>query len=367
MKPKTMILMVVAIGCGLGASYMTSRLLAERGKQAEPEETVKVLVAKQKIASWSLIKEPEQLFEQKDFPTSVAPRKALAEFSQVKGQRLNKTLDPDKPVSEDDLLSPQARGVAELMEPGQRAISVQVNAVSGISGFVLPGSRVDVVATVRSPETATKTILQYMLVLAVDAHTQRNADTPHIASQTVTLAAKPQEASRLILAANLGELRLVLRNPDDTARVRNTTLKPSDLDRPLEMDPGSSEAEERRPGNGLVKVPTDLPPLPKEGSAPPPAAETPAKATPPVRRFVMKIQQGARIDKVPFLLGVKDEDEAGPGGDEAPAPARPEPKPEPRPEPKPTPTPKVEVKPAPTPAAPPPAFGPRSSRTGRIN
>ena len=61
MKPKTMILMVVAVVCGLAASYMTSRLLADKGTPP-PVATVTVLVAKQKINAWTPIKNPEDLF-----------------------------------------------------------------------------------------------------------------------------------------------------------------------------------------------------------------------------------------------------------------------------------------------------------------
>ena len=60
MKSKTMILMVIAIVCGLGASYMTSRLLAERN------EKVIVLVPKQKLSQWTHIKEPETMFEERE-------------------------------------------------------------------------------------------------------------------------------------------------------------------------------------------------------------------------------------------------------------------------------------------------------------
>src|SRR5437764_14801282 len=74
MKPKTMILMVVAVACGLAASYMTSKLLAER-KAQPPEDRVPVLVAKTKVPKYTHLKDPSKYFEQKwrltaDLPTS---------------------------------------------------------------------------------------------------------------------------------------------------------------------------------------------------------------------------------------------------------------------------------------------------------
>jgi hypothetical protein len=80
MKPKTMILMVVAIGCGLGASYMTSKLLAERGQQ-QGEQQVPVLVAKQKIQPWIPIKEPERLFRGEDVQRQRCPQRGRSATS----------------------------------------------------------------------------------------------------------------------------------------------------------------------------------------------------------------------------------------------------------------------------------------------
>src|SRR5262249_37717743 len=74
MKPKTMILMIVAVGCGLGASIMTSRLLAERKDKEQGEPTVPVLVTKGRITGWTEIKEPEKAFEVKEYPVSLAPK-----------------------------------------------------------------------------------------------------------------------------------------------------------------------------------------------------------------------------------------------------------------------------------------------------
>src|SRR5438309_13982 len=84
MKPKTMILMVVAVACGLGASYMTSKLLADRGKVTEEVEKVDVVVAKEKIPSWQVIKEPEKQFEVKKYLAESAPKNAISDINKLK-------------------------------------------------------------------------------------------------------------------------------------------------------------------------------------------------------------------------------------------------------------------------------------------
>src|SRR5436190_1989622 len=91
MKPKTMILMVVAIVCGLGASYMTSRLLAERDdkpQQETPQEIpkVKILVAKTNLDHGAAIKNPQEMFVEKTIPQEGAPKDALTDTKNTPDQ-----------------------------------------------------------------------------------------------------------------------------------------------------------------------------------------------------------------------------------------------------------------------------------------
>src|SRR5262245_34193491 len=274
MKPKTMILMVVAVACGLGASYMTSKLLADRGKAA-PVDSVPVLVAKTRVPSWQPIKEPEKYFEVKLYPEDVAPRKAIGDLEKVKDQRLRNFLDEGKPLTQDDLVDKDSAGLEVKLQPGQRATAIKVNAAQVIGGFILPGSRVDVVCTLREGERSTKLILQNMLVLAADTVDTKDPATKTILAQTVTLAATPEESARLALASSLGELRLWLRNPGDSERIAQLHIKAADLDKPL-PDPNKSRTntdakDDKDPSTPRAKL--TLPPMLPEDKKDPPAAE----------------------------------------------------------------------------------------------
>jgi pilus assembly protein CpaB len=254
MKPKTLVLMVVAVGCGLAASYMTSRLIQER-KEQPTEAKVKVLVAKQKVSPWVMIKEPEKFFVEKEVPESVAPKKALKSFEEVKDQKLCKVVNEESIVTTDDLLNKDQASLAHLMKPGQRAIALKVNAESLAGGFVLPGMHVDVVSTLRGGETETKTILQDMLILAVDTKAVRDPESQAMIGQTVTLAATPEESQQLALAASMGDLRLVLRPVGDDAKVRMRSAKVGDLGKPVTDRADDDGKDEDTP-------PPPLPPLP---------------------------------------------------------------------------------------------------------
>ena len=123
MKPKTMILVVVAIGCGLGASYMTSRLLADRSNTKDtPVNTVKVLIAKKKVPAFELIKKPEDLFDEKDVPEGTYSTKCLKSFDDVRNQRLGKLKNEEEAVYKEDVLTlAQSRYLRQPPE-GQRAV-----------------------------------------------------------------------------------------------------------------------------------------------------------------------------------------------------------------------------------------------------
>jgi pilus assembly protein CpaB len=106
-----------------------------------------------------------------------------------------------------------------------RALTVSVNNSSGVGGFILPNTRVDVLVTVSSPaqkgESTTKIILEDIKVLAVDQTFERKEDDPVIV-QTVTLLVTPEDAEKLVLASTEGKLQLSLRNTSDRS-VRATS------------------------------------------------------------------------------------------------------------------------------------------------
>jgi Flp pilus assembly protein CpaB len=317
MKPKTMILMVVAVACGLGASYMTSKLLADRQETAPVEELVPVLMAKVKVPGWTPIKEPEKFFEVKMLPESAVSKSSLKGFDDVKDQRLNKPLEAERVALQGDLLSKEQQSLADSLAPGMRAIAVKVTPESLSGGFVLQGARVDVVCTTRSSDPSAKIFLQGMLVLAVDTQDTRNPEQKSILAQTVTLAATPEEATRLSLAATVGELRLLPKSHGDTKRMANIVTRLADLDKPLPASDGSREAETTPP---VTTVTTPLPEI-KE-----PIKQTPAVVEKPKKRHVMTLINGTSREKAVFIEGEDEE------GNVSSTPARKEDKPEPKPE-----------------------------------
>jgi pilus assembly protein CpaB len=310
MKSKTMILMVVAVVCGLAASYMTSRLLAERNteKPAE-EEKIKILVARQNLAQGTYVKEPEKLFDEKEFVRGEEPKKAAKTYDELRGKRLSKPVNAEQWVSVDDLLSKEQGGLGVAIPKGMRAMAIKVNIDTIVAGFVLPNSRVDVLNTVRQgdKDSYTQTILQNMLVLSVDQTKDRDPDKQSILGNTVTLAVTPEEAQTLSLAQQMGELRLVLRPFDDTDVVKIGAVHPDDVRRRKAVAPGQAGSDEGQDGakNLPFKVP-DVPPMGPNG----PVVDTtrPDPETKKPEKHTLVIINGDSTTKAVYILGGEDGD-----------------------------------------------------------
>ncbi|HEY7615411.1 MAG TPA: Flp pilus assembly protein CpaB [Terriglobales bacterium] len=143
------------------------------------------------------------------------------------------------PIAKGDFVLPHklaaenaGSGLPSLIPPGMRAVSVHVNEVVSVAGFVMPGTRVDVLLTgnpLGSGEPVTTTVLENVAVLAVGQKLERNSAGEPQTVPVITLLVSPEDAQKLTLASQEGKIQLTLRNPLDTNQqklpsVRNTNL-----------------------------------------------------------------------------------------------------------------------------------------------
>jgi pilus assembly protein CpaB len=130
------------------------------------------------------------------------------------------------PISKGEFILPNrlagenaGSGLPSLIPPGMRAVSVRVNEVVSVAGFVTPGTRVDVLLTGTpggSGEPQTTTVLQNVAVLASGHTLERTATGEAQNTAVITLLVSPDDAQRLTLASSEGHIQLALRNPLDT-------------------------------------------------------------------------------------------------------------------------------------------------------
>jgi Flp pilus assembly protein CpaB len=224
MKPKTMILMAVAIVCGLGASYMTSRLLADREEAppaAEPPpERVTFLVAKVNLDHGAALKNPQEMFVEKSANKDDAPKDTVTELKVLKGKFLKRGLRKGDHITSEDLVDEKTSILANLPD-GYQAYGIQVDPASIAAGWAsLPGSKVNILWTMRGGDNKSsfsKLLLEDVLVLAADGQSIRIDEGKAMPAQVVTVALKTTDTMKVKLAQLYGPLTLTLRKYGDTA------------------------------------------------------------------------------------------------------------------------------------------------------
>jgi pilus assembly protein CpaB len=142
----------------------------------------------------------------------------------------------NEPITERKLASLEAgAGLPPVIPEGMRAISVRVNDVISVAGYVVPGTRVDVLVTVRdgsaASEPMTRTVVSKVEVLtAGTAYDQeKSKDGEPITATVVTLAVTPEDAERIALASNEGQITLALRNPLDVDETKTDGIRLKNL------------------------------------------------------------------------------------------------------------------------------------------
>jgi pilus assembly protein CpaB len=154
------------------------------------------------------------------FPSSLVPPGSFKQKSQVVGRGVVQPIMKGEFILPTKLAAENAgSGLPSLIPPGMRAVSVRVNEVVSVAGFVTPGARVDVLLTgnpTTSNEPQTSTVLENVEVVAVGQKLERNTTGDAQNAAVITLLVSPDDAQKLTLASTQGKIQLALRNPVDT-------------------------------------------------------------------------------------------------------------------------------------------------------
>ncbi len=157
-----------------------------------------------------------------NYPSEHLPEGRFTEIESLAGRVVLTHLRRNEPVLESKLapLDIKTGGVVGVLHPGMRAMAVRVNEVVGVSGFLKPGDRVDIMATLQNgkkDEKITKTVLENTLILATGTQMERKGpgEEPK-AVKVITFEVSLEEAEKLALASTEGKLRLALRSPLNT-------------------------------------------------------------------------------------------------------------------------------------------------------
>lgn len=231
-KKRSLGLLGLSVLLGLGAVYAQSSYSA---KPAEGPEValVPVVIARSELAVGAAL-DPRQL-DSVRWPKANLPAGTSPDAQALAGRVLRRPLAAGEPILESALLPAGAPGgLPAVIEPNHRAVSVKVDEVIGVAGFVKPGARVDILTTLRrnegrSENARSRVILQNVAVLAVDQQMQTASDGKPEVVNVVTVSVDPDQSQRLVLGAHEGKLQLALRNPADTEVVPLRSVSASDV------------------------------------------------------------------------------------------------------------------------------------------
>jgi pilus assembly protein CpaB len=214
-RTRMIILAVVALALSAGITYLSYRLLAPR--LTASSEMTGIVVASKNIPLGTRITEKDVATQQ--FPKANVPAGAFQDLSEVIGRGAIIQMFAGEPVLESKLAPKEAgAGLTAAIPDGMRALSIHVNDVVGVAGFVQPGSRVDLILTGKPPnydEKASKVVLENLMVLATGKNVQQDAEGKPQTVPVVTLLVTPEDAAKIALATGDGPIILALRNPLD--------------------------------------------------------------------------------------------------------------------------------------------------------
>ena len=178
---------------------------------------------------------------------------AISDVTSAVSRGLLTAVLENEPITVNKLSSTGASGLSPAIPRGMRAMSVKVNDVIGVAGFVVPGTRVDVVVTIRrTSDSMTRTAASNVQVLTAGTRQDQGkpeSDTKKTTNQStvVTLIVSPQDAERIALAQSEGEIMLMLRNPLDTEPTMTPGVRTASL---LGSEEAVSPARRRQQSGG---------------------------------------------------------------------------------------------------------------------
>ena len=217
---RVFIVLVLAITAGGAFAFGTYNYVQNLPTQTTTIPTKPVAVAASDLdIGAELTKDNVRIIQ---WPANAVPANVISDPKDVVGRGLILPMIQNEPFLPMKLASAEAgAGLPPAIPPGLRALSIKVNEVIGVAGYVLPGTRVDVLVTV-SPgqggagDMTSKVILTNVQVVAAGTKIDRETDkNKPIAVSVVTLLVTPEESERLTLASTEGKIQLALRNPLD--------------------------------------------------------------------------------------------------------------------------------------------------------
>ncbi len=225
MQNRLKIALVVAVFFGLIAAYGIYNFLSERQKTEDALKAANqdIVVAAQDIPAGTTFNEETMkkgLIKTTPWPKTSIPVGAFSSQQQIVGKVNRVKVLANEPILESRLAG-EGAGLTVRLEAGKRALALRVDEIVGVSGFIVPDDRVDIILTTtpaggNADTKISKIVLQNKRVLSVAQSTEQKDGKPQLA-RSITLEVTPEEAEKLSLASQEGQIVLALRGLGDDA------------------------------------------------------------------------------------------------------------------------------------------------------
>lgn len=262
-RTRMLVVLLVALLVGGGLAYATYDYMQNMPVRTVEVPTQPVVVARSNLALGSALEAAD--LRVVDWPAASVPDGVFDSVSSIEGRGLVASVTRNEPILPVKLAPEGAgSGLPPIIPTGKRAVSVRVNEVIGVAGYVLPGDHVDVVATAsptnRPEDMTSKLVLSNVEVLAAGTRLEQDVERDQpIQVTVVTLLVSPEQSERLTLASTEGKIHLALRNPLDLGQPETPGIRPDRL------------LADRRPAPKAP--PRAAPPAPPPPPPPPPTVE----------------------------------------------------------------------------------------------
>jgi pilus assembly protein CpaB len=268
MRNRLFLVLVLAVLLGGGLAYATYNAINAQPVKTVSAPTQPVVVAAAVLPLGTELKKDDLTVV--NFPVGGAPEGSFSKPTDVIGRGVISTIVKNEPVLSAKLASKEAgAGLPPVIPDGMRAVSVRVNDVIDVAGYVLPGTRVDVLATAsptnQTQDTTSKVILSNVQVLTAGTRMEQDQDKGKPMQVTVvTLLVFPEQSERLALASTEGKIQLALRNPLDQGAPETPGVRPAmllGLAGPPKLRPVQTTAKNGKKATGPVTQDTPVTPI----------------------------------------------------------------------------------------------------------
>lgn len=261
MKVRPLIVLALALAMALAAVFLARSWIA--GQSTRQTATVSPAEVVQVVAAATALKFGDRLAKENlrlvNWPTGSVPEGTFKSVDELLGQQQRvvlQAIQPNELILASKVTGPgQRASLSAVIASGMRAMTIRVNDVLGVAGFVLPGDRVDIMLTreLVQNQPITDVLLQNVKVLGIDQKSDQEENKPDVV-KAITIEVTTEQAQKLTLASRVGTLSLALR---DVSNVELTPVKPVSI-----KDLGITEAigtvepkpEDKKPEMPVVKI-----------------------------------------------------------------------------------------------------------------